>query len=117
MADVVVKIAPGFLFGTPTTYMLVIMRIVATWFRSAASCLFAIRVLLACCSGLASKSAEEGKKAIGKHARTIRLGRSLWQSPPLTEHVSASMQERFSDDGTFSPWKDVERALTNAKLA
>ena len=68
-----------------------------------------------CSSGLAARSSEEGVKAIGRHARTIRLGRALWQSPPLAEHVTSSMQERFFDDGTFPPLKEVEKALAKAK--
>ena len=57
----------------------------------------------------------KGVKAIGRHARTIRLGRALWQSPPLAEHVTSCMQERFFDDGTFPPLKEVEKALSKAK--
>ena len=36
-------------------------------------------------AGIAKRSSDEGKQALGRHARTIRLGRSLWQSAPLTE--------------------------------
>ena len=38
-------------------------------------------------AGMSTRSADEGVKAMGRHARTIRLGRSLWESPPLEAHV------------------------------
>ena len=36
--------------------------------------------------GMCTRNAEEGMKAMGRHARTIRLGRTLWESAPL-EHT------------------------------
>ena len=65
--------------------------------------------------GMASRNAEEGLKSMGRHARTIRLGRSLWESPPLPENVARLFDERFFDDGTFPPLKDVKKAVTIAK--
>ena len=38
--------------------------------------------------GMASRSADEGVKATVRHARTIRLGRNLWESPPLESDVT-----------------------------
>ena len=59
--------------------------------------------------GMASRNADEGVKAMGRHARTIRLGRSLWESPPLESNVARLIQERFFDDGIFPPMKDVKK--------
>ena len=55
--------------------------------------------------GMASRNAEEGLKAMGRHAKTIRLGRSLWESPPLEANVARLIEERFFD-GTFPPLKE-----------
>ena len=65
--------------------------------------------------GMASRNAEEGMKAMGRHARTIRLGRSLWESPPLQPNVARLIEERFFDDGTFPALKDVKKSVTIAK--
>ena len=64
---------------------------------------------------MAAKSADEGAKAIGRHVRTIRLGRALWQSAPLTPNITAGMRERLFDDGTFPPLVQVRRAVNKAK--
>ena len=39
--------------------------------------------------GMCAKNTEEGMKAMGRHARTIRLGRTLWESAPLEPEVRA----------------------------
>ena len=51
--------------------------------------------------GMAARSSDEGLKAMGAHARTIRLGRALWESAPLDAKVATSVQERLFDDATF----------------
>jgi len=65
--------------------------------------------------GLCEKNTEEGMKAMGRHARTIRLGRTLWESAPLEPEVASLMQERFFDDGTFPPLKEVKTAVAQVK--
>ena len=65
--------------------------------------------------GMAARSSDEGLKAMGAHARTIRLGRALWQSPPLAEEHARNMRERFFDDGTFPPLGEVRKAVAKAK--
>ena len=65
--------------------------------------------------GMASRNADEGVKAMGRHAATIRLGRSLWESPVLPAEVQRRIQERFFDGGTFPPLKDVKKAVATAK--
>ena len=64
---------------------------------------------------MASKSSDDGAQALGRHARTIHLGRALWQSPPLDAHVASSMQERMFDDGTFPPLAEARKAVAQAK--
>ena len=39
--------------------------------------------------GIRNHSAEDGAEGLGRHAQTIRLGRDLWQSAPLTEEQQA----------------------------
>ena len=65
--------------------------------------------------GMCAKNAEEGMKAMGRHARTIRLGRTLWESAPLEPEVASLMQERFFDDGTFPPLKEVKTVVAQVK--
>ena len=58
--------------------------------------------------GMASRSSEEGVQAMGRHARTIRLGRKLWESPPLETNVARLIRERFFDDNPFPPLHEVK---------
>ena len=60
--------------------------------------------------GMCSINPEEGAKIMGMHAKTIRLGRGLWESPPLEAREADFIQERFFDDGTFPPLKEVKAA-------
>ena len=64
--------------------------------------------------GMCAKNSEEGMKAMGRHARTIRLGRTLWESAPLEPEITSLMQERCFDDGTFPPLKEVKAAVAQA---
>ena len=52
---------------------------------------------------------------MGRHANTIWLGRSLWESPPLGATEARLIQERFFDDGSFPPLKEVKAAEKSAK--
>ena len=65
--------------------------------------------------GMSANNLEEGMKAMGRHAKTIRLGRSLWESAPLEPEITSLMQERFFDDGTFPPLKEVKTAAAQAQ--
>ena len=65
--------------------------------------------------GMASRNTDEGVKAMGRHARTIRLGRALWESPPLASHVARLIEEQFFDDGIVPPLENVNKAVTLAK--
>ena len=62
-------------------------------------------------TGMAKRSSDEGAQALGRHARTIRLGRSLWQSEPLSSTDAEHMCERFFDDGTFPLLKGGEEII------
>ena len=57
--------------------------------------------------GMCAKNTEEGMKAMGRHAKTIRLGRTLWESAPLEPDITALIEERCFDDGTFPSLKEV----------
>jgi hypothetical protein len=45
--------------------------------------------------------------AVGRHARTIHLGRLLWESPPLTDKEEQGINEIFFDDGTYPTYKEI----------
>ena len=66
-------------------------------------------------AGIAKRSSDEGKQALGRHARTIRLGRSLWQSAPLTTDETKSIQERHFQEGTFPPIKQMKKQVDAIK--
>ena len=66
-------------------------------------------------TGMAKRSSDEGAQALGRHARTIRLGRSLWQSQPLSSKHAEHKCERFFDDGTFPPLEEVNKSLDAVK--
>ena len=51
---------------------------------------------------------------MGRHARTIRLGRDRWESPPLEAEVTRLISEHFFDS-SFPPLKEVKQALSKAK--
>ena len=51
---------------------------------------------------------------MGRHARTIRLGRNIWESPPLEAEVTRFISEHFFDS-SFPPLKEVKQALAQAK--
>ena len=64
--------------------------------------------------GLVTQCPDEGAEGLGRHSRTIRLGRSMWQSAPLSEQEVASAQEVFFDDGSFPSSKDAKAAAIEA---
>ena len=65
--------------------------------------------------GMSANNLDEGMKAMGRHAKTIRLGRSLWESEPLDPSITSLMHERFFDGGTFPPLKEVKTAAAQAQ--
>ena len=65
--------------------------------------------------GIASRSKDEGVKAIGRHERSIRLGRSMCQSPPLSEEIRSRIEETCFDENYFPPPKDIAKALAEVR--
>ena len=61
-------------------------------------------------AGIAKRSSDEGKQALGRHARTIRLGRSLWQSEPLTKDDTNNIRGRHFEEGTIPPIKQIKKS-------
>ena len=60
--------------------------------------------------GISSRDEDNGSEAIGRHAEVIQLGRSVWQSAPLTAEEQAFVKEHFFDDGFFPPTAEVLKA-------
>ena len=65
--------------------------------------------------GICATSKEEGQKGLGRHATTIRIGRELWQSPPLDATAECKIQERFFDDGSFPAPDMLKKAVAKLK--
>ena len=65
-------------------------------------------------SGLSARSEDDGAEGYGKYASTIRLGRALWQSPPLSESEAARVKERLFDEGCFPPTEEVLKHAAQA---
>jgi len=65
-------------------------------------------------AGISARSADDGAVGMGKHAATIRLGKDLWQTPPLAKFEQASMVEPFFNDGSFPPAADALKAAAEA---
>ena len=62
-------------------------------------------------NGLAKHSAEDGEKGLGRHGSTIRLGRSLWQTPALTTRETEVIKECHFPEGTFPDRQKCRKAL------
>ena len=68
-------------------------------------------------NGLAKRSAEDGEQGLGRHGSTIRLGRSLWQTPPLAAVEANKIQECCFPEGHFPNRKDCKKALHTSSSA
>ena len=51
--------------------------------------------------GIAANTDDDGAKGFGRHAQSIRIGRVLWESPPLTAPEVRDIEEPAFDDGRF----------------
>ena len=51
--------------------------------------------------GIAANTDDDGAKGFGRHAQSIRIGRVLWESPPLTALEMRDIEEPAFDDGRF----------------
>ena len=65
--------------------------------------------------GIAAQSRDDGAKGFGRHAATIRLGRLLWQSPPLSPSEASIVEERLFDDGHFPAADELRKSLAALK--
>ena len=60
--------------------------------------------------GIAKRSPDDGEEGIGKHTKTVHLGRSLWQTPDLSAAEEAPVRERFFEDDTFPAAQEALQA-------
>jgi len=61
--------------------------------------------------GIAARSADDGSRGFGRHAEIIRMGRALWQTPPITGSRAEKITETFCDDGRFPPSQESKAAF------
>ena len=66
-------------------------------------------------NGISARNAEDGQRAFGRHASTIRMGRALWQTPPLQPNEQHGIAETFFDDGSLPPLKECKAAFDAGK--
>ena len=66
-------------------------------------------------NGIAAHSAEDGSRGFGRHASVIRMGRALWQTPPLDSCQERGITERFFDDGSLPPCEESKKSFAAAK--
>ena len=64
--------------------------------------------------GIAANDGDEGRLALGRHATTIRLGRDLWESPPLTLQERRQARQAIFDESTFPDPKESLDAADKA---
>ena len=65
--------------------------------------------------GIAAQDEEEGQRGFGRNAASIRMGRSLWESPALSEHERKRAEEHsFPHTGEFPTTKDALKAAAAA---
>ncbi len=63
--------------------------------------------------GIAAHDEEEGQRGFGRNAASIRMGRSLWESPALSERERKSVAEHiFLNDGEYPTTKDALKAAS-----
>ena len=65
--------------------------------------------------GIAARSEEDGAEGFGKYQTTIRLGRSLWQTPALTAFEKAQVVTTNFTDNDFPSKEELTAAVTEAK--
>ena len=63
--------------------------------------------------GIGKRSNENGSKGLSKHAQTIRLGTSLWQSEALTEKEAVDVCETTFNENMFPTVKQSKQFLEN----
>ena len=63
--------------------------------------------------GIGKRSSENESKGLSRHAKTIRLGTSLWQSEPLTMREAADVRETTFSGNLFPTVKQSKQLLEN----
>jgi len=58
---------------------------------------------------------DEGAIGFGRYSSSIRLGRDLWQSPPLTAKAKLNIRERVFDNATFPDRQQIKNAFRRLK--
>ena len=66
-------------------------------------------------NGIAKHSTEEGEKGMGRHGSTIRLGRSLWQTPALASHEASRIRECLFAENAFPERQKCRKALESLR--
>jgi len=67
--------------------------------------------------GIAAHDGDEGRFGVGRYAASIRMGRSLWETPPLNASERLRVKERLFDNGTYPDTKDTLKAALQAMQA
>ena len=57
-----------------------------------------------------SRDNDDGAKGFGRYASSIRLGRTLWQSPAFDEEVLRDVREQSFSKGTFPDGGQIKKA-------
>ena len=72
-----------------------------------------VDVIRKCLDGIGAHSEDNGARGLGRHATTIRIGRDLWQSQPL----SASEEDRIEEDvfPNLPAAKDLKKDVAQIK--
>jgi len=85
------------------------------WQAAAGSQKITMNLVQRTLNGIAAHSAEDGSRGFGRHANIIRMGRALWQTPPLDSSQAHGITERTFDDGSLPSSEDSKRAFTSVK--
>jgi len=66
-------------------------------------------------NGISARNAEDGQLAFGRHASTIRMGRALWQTPPLQDKEQHGISEIFLTMTVYLHSKKAKQHLTQLR--
>ena len=61
--------------------------------------------------GIAARSADDGSRGSGCHAEIIRMGRDLWQTPPLTGSQAEKITEKIAMVAVFHLHRNAKPPL------
>ena len=61
--------------------------------------------------GIGAQSRDDGTRGFGRHAKTITLGRILWESQPLSPEQAKTVKETCFDDGRFPSAEEIKTSL------